>query len=100
MGEGKPLKSAFELAIERLAAKGGAGAAERVLTEAQKTEIAAVRAEYKARRAEVEMLRRTALDQARAADDPEKYKRLEADYQEDLARLTAEEEGKVLKIKG
>lgn len=93
------MKSAFELALERLAAKGGDGAPERVLTEAQKAEIAAVRAEYRTLRAEAEMLRRTALDQAQAAGDPEKYKRLEADYQEDLARLTAAEETKIMKIK-
>ncbi|MCZ6600370.1 MAG: hypothetical protein O7F11_08095 [Acidobacteria bacterium] len=95
------LKSAYELAMERLnrkdAEKGeGAPAA---LSAAQKKKIAAVRKEYEAKLAEREILYHAA--QQEAAGDPDKLARASDDYRRDRdfvvsqreARLTAIREG-------
>ena len=75
---GKPLKSSYELAMERLAAKEpkkgrGKGAAP-ALTTAKKKEIAAIRTEYEAKIAECEILYRSRRREA--AGDPEARERL------------------------
>ncbi len=99
---GDELKSAYELAMERLNRKDtekgeGAPAA---LSAAQKKEIAAVRKEYEAKLAEREILHHAA--QQGAAGDPDQLARVSDDYRRDRdflisqreVRLTAIREGK------
>lgn len=83
MGD-KP-KSAFELAMERLAAEDReAGTKEVPLTAAQKDAIAEARRVESARLAEREILFRDAL---RKTPDPETREKAEAEYQIDRQRI-------------
>lgn len=81
---GKPLKSSYELAMERLAAKEpktGRKSSPRGLTEGKKKEIAAIRTEYEAKIAECEILYRSRRREA--AGDPETRERLAEEYRRD-----------------
>jgi hypothetical protein len=74
--ESKPLKSAYELAMERLKAEDKKkGVSTRPLTSKQKVEIQRLREEAKARLAEIEILYRD--NRAAAAADPERTAELE-----------------------
>lgn len=86
MNDQKPLKSAFELAMERLRAKDRDEGVEDAgpLTEEQKAEIARLRQEAKAKLAEMEILHRQNV--AKAAD-PEELKKIEENYTTDRARV-------------
>jgi len=96
------LKSAYELAMERLNRKDNEKGEEApaVLSAAQKKKIAAVRKEYEAKLAEQEILYHAV--QQEAAGDPDKLDRAGDDYHRDRdftvsrreARLTAIREGK------
>lgn len=94
------LKSAFELAMEKLKAKDGPENGETPLTGEQKAQIAALREDFRARRAEMEILHRSAKAEARRAGDPAKILALEEGFQRDLARLAAEEDAQVSRIRG
>jgi hypothetical protein len=95
---GDELKSSFELAMERLKAKGG-DAASRRLTAEQRARIAAIRDEFKARRAEAEVLHRSAMENARTANDAQKLLRLEEEFQREMQQLLADEERRVGEVR-
>jgi hypothetical protein len=98
----EPLKSAYELAMERLRAKDkDAGIEEeRPLTEAQKEEIARLRKDAQAKLAELEILHRKAV--AGLTYDPAKpdaASTLEERYRTDRARVESRLESSIEKVK-
>ncbi len=98
MAKDKPLKSAFELAMERLESQDRErGERHRPLTEAQKHEIAGLREEARAKLAEVEIMHKKAL--AAAAADPDKLAEAEEDYRIDRERIESSLESKIARIK-
>lgn len=86
MKKEEPLKSAFDLAMDRLRAKDRAEGVEQQapLTDAQKRKIAELRSEAKAKLAELEILHRKNLSEAR---DPEAVAKLEENYATDRGRV-------------
>ena len=87
------MKSAYELAMERLRKKDAdAGIESKPLTDAQKAAIAEIRNFYEAKLAEVEVLHQSA---ARATLDSEALAVLDANYRRDRERLTSERDSKV-----
>jgi hypothetical protein len=99
MEDGKPLKSAYELAMDRLRAKDREEGVEEAtpLTEAQKRRITELRAESKAKLAELEILHRKAL--ASAGGDPEKVRELEDKYRIDRERVESRLESAIAKAR-
>jgi len=93
---GDELKSAYELAMERLRARDDRQA-EAPLSPAQKERVAEVRAAFRARRAELEILHGAAC--AKAAADPDKLEQLEEEFQRDRARLEQDETSEIEKIR-
>lgn len=94
MGE---LKSAYELAMERLRQKDAEqGVAHTPLTEEQKAQIAEVRRFYEAKLAQQEVLHQSAL---RRTFDPEEREKLEEEYRRERERLIAERDRKIEKIR-
>ena len=98
----EPLKSAFELAMERLRAKDREAGIEesKPLTEAQKEEIARLRQDAQAKLAELEILHRKAL--AALTYDPTKpdaASTLEERYRTDRARVESRLESAIAKVK-
>jgi hypothetical protein len=100
MADSGRLKSAYELAMERLRAKDReAGVAETVpLTEEQKTRIAELRAEAKAKIAEIEILRKKSL--AEVGGDPEKVREIDDRYRVDRDRVERKLDSDVARIRG
>ncbi len=95
--DAKPLKSAIELAMERLRQKDAdAGIESRPLTDQQKTAIAEVRNFYEAKLAEIEVLHGSKL---RAVLDLAERDTLEQEYRRDRERLSSERDSKVEKIR-
>ncbi len=94
------LKSSFELAMERLRAREGGGGAAAELSAEQKDAIARIRAEFKSRRAEQEVLHRTAVDQATAREDEAKLRQLADEFERESAALAAQEEAAVRAVRG
>jgi hypothetical protein len=91
-------KSAFELAMERLARRDREqGVEQRALTDEQRAEIAEVRRVYEARLAEREILH---VSERRKARDEEALERIEREYQLDRERLIAEREHRLEEIRG
>jgi len=99
---GKELKSSYELAMERLAAKEPKGSREKgtpkALTAAKKKEIAAIRTEYEAKIAECEILYRSRRREA--AGDPETRVRLEEEYRRDREFLTHARDSRIETVRG
>ena len=98
----EPLKSSYELAMERLRAKDREAGVEeeRPLTDAQKQEIARLRQEAQAKLAELEILHRKAL--AGLAYDPTKPDAagtLEERYRTDRARVESRLESAIARVK-
>ena len=93
----EPLKSAYELAMERLKKKDRDEGVEedRPLTAAQKTEITELRAQAKAKLAEMEILHRKGLETA----DPEKVAGIEENYRTDRARVESRLESDIAKVR-
>ncbi len=92
------LKSAYELAMERLERKDReAGIENRPLTDAQRERIAELRRETKARLAEVEIMVKE--KRASAAGDPAKLAEVEEHYRIDRRRLEDDLENAVAKVK-
>lgn len=94
-----PLKSAYELAMEKIRAKEGEAGETASLTEAQKERIQEVRKEFKAKLAEAELAFRGEIDQARAHHDLARVERLEEELQRERQRLADQEEEQVQKIR-
>ena len=93
----KPLKSAVELAMERLRRQDAdAGIESRPLTDAQKASIAEVRNFYHAKMAQADVLRQS---RARVTFNPEERQRIETEFRVDRERLTSERDAKIEKIR-
>lgn len=97
MTDDKPMKSSYELAMERLK-KGDeeAGVSHKPLTAEQKAAIAEIRSFYQAKLAEVEILYQ---GQQRTTPDPDERLTLEEHYGRDRARLTSERDAKIEKAR-
>ncbi len=92
-----PLKSAVELAMERLRQKDAdAGIESRALTAQQKAAIAEVRNFYEAKIAEIEVLHRSKLA---GTFDAAERETLEQEYRRDRERLASERDSKVEKLR-
>jgi hypothetical protein len=90
---GDELKSAYELAMERLRSR---DRDERVpLSEEQRHRIVEVRAEFQARRAEASIMADARKSAAIAAGDDVRLEQVENDYRREVARLNAEEESRI-----
>lgn len=96
MAEGK-LKSAYELAMERLKAEDKkSGVEHKPLTDKQKQRIEELRQEAKAKLAELEILHRKQLD---AATDPEKLAETEEHYKIDRSRVESQLASAIARVK-
>src|SRR6266513_44841 len=97
MGDDKPIKSSYELAMERLRKKDADEGSESLpVTDAQKAAIAEVRNFYEAKMAEQQVLYQSAL---RKTIDPAERETLEQQYRRDRERYTSERDSKVEKIR-
>ena len=97
MSKDKPLKSAYELAMERFKKSDEEAGVERTpVTDAQKAAIAEIRNYYEAKIAELEVLHRSRL--MATADLAEREAR-EQEYHRDRERFTSERESKIGKIR-
>ena len=97
MADDKPLKSSFELAMERLRKSDeDAGIERRPLTSVQKAAIAEARNFYEAKIAERDVLHHSQL---RRTVDPGERVTLEQQYRRDLERLSSERETKIERIR-
>lgn len=97
MSDDKPLKSALELAMERLAKKDAdAGISSKPLTDAQKASIAEVRNFYEAKIAELEVLHQSKIN---ATFDPGERETLDQQYRREREHLTGERDHKIAKIR-
>jgi hypothetical protein len=98
----EPLKSAYELAMQRLRAKDKEAGIEetRPLTDAQKEEITRLRQEAQAKLAEIEILHRKALS-ALSYDPtkPDAASTLETRYRTDRGRVESRLESAIAKVK-
>jgi hypothetical protein len=97
MVDDKPMKSAYELAMERLRKKDEeAGIEAKPLTDAQKASIAEIRNFYEAKLAEQEVLHQSALMNT---FEPDARAELDAQYRRDRERYTSERDAKIEKIR-
>jgi hypothetical protein len=97
MTEDRPLKSAVELALERLEKKDAeAGVESRPLTDEQKAAIAEARNFCQAKLAETEVLHQSKL---KTTSDPEQREALLQDYRRDCERLSSERDAKIERIR-
>jgi len=97
MSDDKPLKSALELAMERLNKKDqDAGVETRPLTDAQKAAIAEARNFCEAKIAEREVLHQSRV---RRVFDPAERDTLEQEYRRDRERLFSERDAKIEKVR-
>ena len=93
----KPLKSAVELAMERLKKKDAdEGVESRPPTDAQKADIAEARNFYDSKIAEQEVLHQSKL---RTTLDPAERDALEQGYRRERERLTSERDAKIARIR-
>lgn len=98
MSDDAPLKSAYELAMERLkAADRDAGIEERPLTGAQKKRIAAIRQRDRAALAELEIMRKQRIEEA--AGDPVKLQEIEQHLEIDRRRIEERTERDVAEVR-
>jgi hypothetical protein len=99
MTDDKPLKSAYELAMERLRAEDeDRGIPEaKPLSEAQKSAIAELRRQARAKLAEMEILH--GKDKRQAAADPEQLTKLEEQYETDRLRVDASLESAIARVR-
>ena len=98
MAEEERPKTAYELAMERLARKDReAGAEARALTDAQKAAIAEARQLYQSRVAEREILHQAAL---RKAATHEELEQLNEQLRRDMDRLASDRDRKIAEIRG
>ena len=93
------LKSAYELAMEKLRARDGEPSEPAHLSEDQKAEIADIRQEFRAKRAEIELGYKGEMANARRASDLQKVEELEREYRSELERLSEREEERVRRVR-
>jgi hypothetical protein len=93
----KPLKSAYELAMERFRKSDAeAGVERRPPTDAQKHAIAEIRNFYEAKLAEIEVLHHGAI---RTIADPAARAERELEYRRDRERLASERDAKIERVR-
>jgi len=93
MTDDKPMKSAYELAMERFKKKDAeAGVVWEPLTDGQKAAIAEIRNFYEAKLAELSTLHQSNL---RKTMDPEEQARLGEEYRHERERLTSQRDAKI-----
>jgi hypothetical protein len=93
MPDDKPMKSSYDLAMERLRKRDeDEGVVQKALTDEQKAAIAELRTVYKAKLAELEILQQGRL---RATVDPAERQALEDTYRRERERLTSERDAKI-----
>ena len=99
MSDEQELKSAYELAIERLRAEDRerGGDEQKPLTEQQKREMARLRREAKAKLAELEIM--LADKRAAAANDPEKLAEVQQHYEIDRGRVDSTLESAIRRVR-
>jgi hypothetical protein len=91
------LKSAYELAMERLKKKDEeAGVSAQPLTDAQRTAIAELRSVYEAKLAQEDVLHQSNL---RRTPDPAEREALAQRYRHERERLAAERDAKIEKVR-
>jgi hypothetical protein len=95
---GDRLKSAWEIALEKLERE-DPQASPRPLSDGQKERIAEVRAETRARLAELEVMHKSAVGNAIRSGDAEKLAQLESEYETDRRRALEREESRVRDIR-
>jgi hypothetical protein len=97
MTDEKPLKSSFELAMERLAKKDAdAGVSSAPVTDAQKAAIAEVRNFYEAKVAELEVLHQSKIN---GTFDPAEREVLAQQYRRERDHFTSERDFKIEKLR-
>jgi hypothetical protein len=97
MADEKALKSAYELAMERLKKSDEASGIEsKPLTDAQRSAIAEVRNFYESKLAEQQVLHQSRM---RASVDPAQRDTFEDEYRRDRERLTSERDSKIEKLR-
>jgi hypothetical protein len=90
-------KSAYELAMERLRKKDAeSGVEERLLSEAQREEIAEVKRVYSAKIAEAEILHKSKL---LTTWEPDERAKLEQGHRRDIERFKNDQERKLASIR-
>jgi hypothetical protein len=99
MSDDRPLKSAYELAMDRLRRQDRDEGVEEPepLSQAQKERIAELRREASAKLAEMEILH--GKDLAAAGGDPEKIREREEKYRIDRARVESRIENAIAKVR-
>ena len=99
MPKDKPLKSAFELAMERLQAKDREEGLKEgpPLTSAQKARIAELRREAGAKLAELEILHKKNVAGSRG--DPEEIAKLEENYRIDRSRVESRRDDAITRVR-
>ena len=90
------LRSSYELAMERLAAK---GEREVKLTEKQKAAIAEIESQTKAKTAEIEIMFAERLAEARAGGEPEKIREVEEERIREIERTRSRGEDEKKKVR-
>lgn len=100
MAKDEPLKSAYELAMERLEAKDREAGIDQPapLTEEQKQTIAELRQAAKAKLAEIEIMHRKRVAAALRAD-PDELGKLEEQFRVDRGRVESKLESDVARVK-
>ena len=97
MADEKPLKSSYELAMERFRQKDAEeGVDRKPLTDTQKGQIAEIRSFYQAKLAEIEVLHQGKL---RTTYDPAEREEREQEYRRDRERLTSERDNKIERVR-
>ena len=97
MTDDKPMKSSYELAMERFKKQDAAAGIEpKALSADQKAAVAEIRSFYQAKLAEVEILYQGRLH---ATPDPAERATLEEEYRRDRERLTSERDAKIEKLR-
>jgi hypothetical protein len=92
------MKSAYELAMERLRKKDEEeGRVETPLTDAQRAAIAEARSLYSARIAEAEILHKSKIA---GVFDPAQLEELAENHRRDIARINDDQERAIAKIRG
>ena len=91
------LKSAFDLAMERMAQRGEGLSA---LSAEKKTALAEIGTRAKAKIAELEILFAKTLEKARESNDPEKIAKVEEEHREAIARIRNREDDDRRKVRG
>jgi hypothetical protein len=95
--KGTGVKSAYELALERLDAQGIERPREEALSDALKGEIAGLRKKAEARLAELEILHR---DRIRKTADPDARSEQEEEYLRERRRIEEDRDRRIERSKG